>query len=458
MAKIDIYSPIDNSFIGSVNKMSVEDIDNIYIKARKSFKEWKMLSAVERATYIHKAADELEKMKEEVAELMTREISKSYKDSLVEVERTVYLMKYTAEEGLRIFGEVYEGGNYDKSNNGRMSIVKREPLGVVLAIAPFNYPVNLSASKIAPALISGNVVIFKPPTQGALSGLKVVEAFHKAGLPEGVLQSATGKGSEIGDYLNTHHEINFINFTGSTPVGQRIGMQAGMKPIMLELGGKDAAIVLEDADLEKASNDIVSGAFSYSGQRCTAIKRVLVMESVADKLAKLLKEKVSKLTVGNPFDNVNITPLIDNKAADFVEKLYLDAKNKGAIELTKFKRENNLIYPTLMDNVSLDMELATVEPFGPILPIIRVKTEEEILEIANASEYGLQSSVFTKDINKAFEFASKLEVGTVNINEKTQRGPDNFPFLGIKNSGVGVQGIRNSILSMMKIKTIVINI
>ena len=231
-----------------------------------------------------------------------------------------------------------------------------------------------------------------------------------------------------------------------------------MKPIMLELGGKDAAIVLEDADLEKASNDIVSGAFSYSGQRCTAIKRVLVMESVADKLAELLKEKVSKLTVGNPFDNVNITPLIDNKAADFVEKLYLDAKNKGAIELTKFKRENNLIYPTLMDNVSLDMELATVEPFGPILPIIRVKTEEEILEIANVSEYGLQSSVFTKDINKAFEFASKLEVGTVNINEKTQRGPDNFPFLGIKNSGVGVQGIRNSILSMMKIKTIVINI
>ena len=182
------------------------------------------------------------------------------------------------------------------------------------------------------------------------------------------------------------------------------------------------------------------------------------MESVADKLVELLKEKVSKLTVGNPFDNVNITPLIDNKAADFVEKLYLDAKNKGAIELTKFKRENNLIYPTLMDNVSLDMELATVEPFGPILPIIRVKTEEEILEIANVSEYGLQSSVFTKDINKAFEFASKLEVGTVNINEKTQRGPDNFPFLGIKNSGVGVQGIRNSILSMMKIKTIVINI
>ena len=458
METIKIYSPINNEYIGEVEKMSKEDVDRKYLQARESFESWKNLSTVERAQYIYKAADELEKMKEEVANIMTREISKSYKDSLTEVERTVYLMKYSAEEGMRIFGEVYEGGSYDAKMKNKISVIRREPMGVVLAIAPYNYPVNLSASKIAPALIGGNVVIFKPPTQGAICALKLIEAFEKAGLPKGVLQAITGKGSEIGDYLNTHEEIDFINFTGSTEIGERIGMQAGMKPILLELGGKDSGIVLEDADLEVASKEIVSGAYSYSGQRCTAIKRVLVREEVADELVYKLKEKVEKLSVGNPFDDVDIVPLIDEKSAIFVEGLVKDAISKGANLLTEFKREGNLLTPILLDNVTLDMDIAWIEPFGPVLPVIRLKTDEEILKVANDSEYGLQSSVFTKNIDRAFYFANKLEVGTVHINNKTQRGPDNFPFLGIKNSGTGVQGIRQSILSMTKVKNIVLNI
>ncbi len=458
METIKIYSPINNEYIGEVEKMSKEDVDRKYLQARESFVSWKNLSTVERAQYIYKAADELEKMKEEVANIMTSEISKSYKDSLTEVERTVYLMKYSAEEGMRIFGEVYEGGSYDAKMKNKISVIRREPMGVVLAIAPYNYPVNLSASKIAPALIGGNVVIFKPPTQGAICALKLIEAFEKAGLPKGVLQAITGKGSEIGDYLNTHEEIDFINFTGSTEIGERIGMQAGMKPILLELGGKDSGIVLEDADLEVASKEIVSGAYSYSGQRCTAIKRVLVREEVADELVYKLKEKVEKLSVGNPFDNVDIVPLIDEKSVIFVEGLVKDAISKGANLLTEFKREGNLLTPILLDNVTLDMDIAWIEPFGPVLPVIRLKTDEEILKVANDSEYGLQSSVFTKNIDRAFYFANKLEVGTVHINNKTQRGPDNFPFLGIKNSGTGVQGIRQSILSMTKVKNIVLNI
>ncbi len=458
METIKIYSPINNEYIGEVEKMSKEDVDRKYLQARESFGSWKNLSTVERAQYIYKAADELEKMKEEVANIMTSEISKSYKESLTEVERTVYLMKYSAEEGMRIFGEVYEGGSYDAKMKNKISVIRREPMGVVLAIAPYNYPVNLSASKIAPALIGGNVVIFKPPTQGAICALKLIEAFEKAGLPKGVLQAITGKGSEIGDYLNTHEEIDFINFTGSTEIGERIGMQAGMKPILLELGGKDSGIVLEDADLEVASKEIVSGAYSYSGQRCTAIKRVLVREEVADELVYKLKEKVEKLSVGNPFDNVDIVPLIDEKSAIFVEGLVKDAISKGANLLTEFKREGNLLTPILLDNVTLDMDIAWIEPFGPVLPVIRLKTDEEILKVANDSEYGLQSSVFTKNIDRAFYFANKLEVGTVHINNKTQRGPDNFPFLGIKNSGTGVQGIRQSILSMTKVKNIVLNI
>ncbi|CAM3134653.1 NADP-dependent glyceraldehyde-3-phosphate dehydrogenase [Streptobacillus felis] len=455
--EIDVLSPIDGSLLGSVKKMFKEDVDNIYVKSRNSFKLWKDLSTAKRAEYMYKASEILEKNKEKIADIMSKEISKPYKDSMIEVERTVGLIKYSAEEGMRIFGEVIEGKNYDDSSKTKVAIVKREPVGVVLAISPFNYPINLAASKIVPALISGNTVVFKPASQGVLSGIELVKCFEEAGLPEGVLQVVTGKGSEIGDYLNTHKEIDFINFTGSTPIGERIGMQAKMKPILLELGGKDAAIVLEDADLDKASKDIVSGAFSYSGQRCTAIKRVLVIDKIADELILKIKEKVSKLRVGNPFDDVEITPLIDEKSAIFVEDLINDAISKGAIALTEIKREKNLIYPLLLDKVTEDMDIAWVEPFGPVLPIIRVKTEEEALEIANKSEYGLQSSIFTNNIDKAFKFANNLEVGTVHINNKTQRGPDNFPFLGIKNSGVGVQGIRHSILSMTKIKTIVID-
>lgn len=456
--KINVLSPVDGSLLGSIKKMSQDDVNDIYLKARKSFKSWKELSTAKRAEYMHKAADELEKAKVKIATLLAKEISKPYKDALTEVERTVGLIKYSAEEGMRIFGEVFEGGNYDEGSKNKIAIARREPMGVVLAISPFNYPVNLAASKIVPALIAGNTVVFKPASQGVLSGIELVKCFENAGLPEDVLQVVTGKGSEIGDYLNTHKEIDFINFTGSTPIGERIGIQAKMKPILLELGGKDAAIVLEDADLDKAAKDIVAGAFSYSGQRCTAIKRVLVMEEIADTLVEKIKEKVLNLKVGNPFEDVEITPLIDEKSAVFVEKLINDAIEKGAKPLTSIKRESNLIYPALLDNVTVEMDIAWEEPFGPVLPIIRVKSEEEALEIANRSEYGLQSSIFTKNIDKALKFANELEVGTVHINNKTQRGPDNFPFLGIKNSGAGVQGIRYSILSMTKVKTIVLDI
>lgn len=458
MEKIEIYSSIDNELLGSVEKMSKEKVNEIYLEARKALKEWKNLSTIERAEYLYKAADELDKIKFELAELVTKEISKPYKDSLQEIERTIYLIKYSAEEGKRIFGEIVEAKNYDKNANGKISLVRREAIGVVLAIAPFNYPINLSASKIAPALIMGNVVVFKPPTQGVLSALKLVKAFEKANLPKGVLQVVTGKGSEIGDYLNTHNEIDFINFTGSTNIGKKIAAQSIMKPLMLELGGKDAAIVLDDADLEKASKEIVAGAYSYSGQRCTAIKRVLVTNKVHDELIEKIKEKVLKLKVGNPFDNVDIAPLIDNNSADFVENLIKDAINKGAKEEVKYTRKNNLISPSLLSNVSLDMDIAWEEPFGPVLPIIKIDSVDEAIKIANKSEYGLQSSVFTKDIDMAFKIANELEVGSVHINNKTQRGPDNFPFLGIKNSGLGIQGIRDSILAMSKIKSIILDI
>ena len=456
--EITIYSPINQEELGTVPAMSQAEVDEAMQAARAALPAWRALSAVERAAYLHKTAAILESDKEEIGTILAKEVAKGIKAAIGEVVRTADLIRYAAEEGLRITGQAMEGGGFEAASKNKLAVVRREPVGVVLAIAPFNYPVNLSGSKIAPALIAGNVVMFKPPTQGSISGLLLAKAFEEAGIPAGVFNTITGRGSEIGDYIIEHKEVNFINFTGSTPIGERIGRLAGMRPIMLELGGKDAALVLEDADLEHAAKQIVAGAFSYSGQRCTAIKRVIVLESVADKLVTLLQAEVTKLTVGDPFDNADITPVIDNTSADFIWGLIEDAQEKGAQALTPIKREGNLIWPVLFDQVTKDMKVAWEEPFGPVLPIIRVASVEEAIAFANESEFGLQSSVFTNDFKKAFEIAEKLEVGTVHINNKTQRGPDNFPFLGVKGSGAGVQGIKYSIEAMTNVKSIVFDV
>ncbi|VOW27031.1 NADP-dependent glyceraldehyde-3-phosphate dehydrogenase [Streptococcus pneumoniae] len=456
--EITIYSPINQEELGTVPAMTQTEADEAMQAARAALPAWRALSAIERAAYLHKTAAILERDKEKIGTILAKEVAKGIKAAIGEVVRTADLIRYAAEEGLRITGQAMEGGGFEAASKNKLAVVRREPVGIVLAIAPFNYPVNLSASKIAPALIAGNVVMFKPPTQGSISGLLLAKAFEEAGIPAGVFNTITGRGSEIGDYIIEHKEVNFINFTGSTPIGERIGRLAGMRPILLELGGKDAALVLEDADLEHAAKQIVAGAFSYSGQRCTAIKRVIVLESVADKLATLLQEEVSKLTVGDPFDNADITPVIDNASADFIWGLIEDAQEKEAQALTPIKREGNLLWPVLFDQVTKDMKVAWEEPFGPVLPIIRVASVEEAIAFANESEFGLQSSVFTNDFKKAFEIAEKLEVGTVHINNKTQRGPDNFPFLGVKGSGAGVQGIKYSIEAMTNVKSIVFDV
>ena len=456
--EITIYSPINQEELGTVPAMSQAEVDEAMQAARAALPAWRALSAVERAAYLHKTAAILERDKEKIGTILAKEVAKGIKAAIGEVVRTADLIRYAAEEGLRITGQAMEGGGFEAASKNKLAVVRREPVGVVLAIAPFNYPVNLSGSKIAPALIAGNVVMFKPPTQGSISGLLLAKAFEEAGIPAGVFNTITGRGSEIGDYIIEHKEVNFINFTGSTPIGERIGRLAGMRPIMLELGGKDAALVLEDADLEHAAKQIVAGAFSYSGQRCTAIKRVIVLESVADTLVTLLQAEVAKLTVGDPFDNADITPVIDNASADFIWGLIENAQEKGAQALTPIKREGNLLWPVLFDQVTKDMKVAWEEPFGPVLPIIRVANVEEAIAFANESEFGLQSSVFTNDFKKAFEIAEKLEVGTVHINNKTQRGPDNFPFLGVKGSGAGVQGIKYSIEAMTNVKSIVFDV
>lgn len=455
---IVIQSPYLKKSIGAVQALTQTEVNQCIQSSKEAQKSWANTSIYDRAHYLQAWADELLKMKEELATTVMQEVGKAYQDAVKEVERTADLIRYTVEEAIHLSGESLNGEHFPGGSRSKLAVVERVPLGVILAISPFNYPVNLAAAKLAPALITGNSVIFKPATQGSISGIKMIEALAKTNIPAGVLNLVTGKGSVIGDYLIEHEDIALVTFTGGTSTGERIAQKAKMIPLVMELGGKDPAIVCEDANLQLASKQIVSGAYSYSGQRCTAIKRVLVHYSVADELVSLIKSEVEQLSVGSPEDNATIVPLIDDQSADFVQGLIDDALQKGATLVLGNKREGNLIYPTLLDDVTTDMRIAWEEPFGPVLPIIRVSSQEEGIEIANASEYGLQASVFTQHIDKALTIARKLETGSVQINGRTERGPDHLPFIGIKKSGLGIQGVRRSIESMTREKVIILNI
>lgn len=455
---IDIYSPINNNLIGKVQAMSKEEVNEAVKNTKVNLETWAAMPIYERAEVLYKAAKLLKKREEFISDILVMEIAKDKKSALAEIQRSCDFLNFTADIGKSMEGQAISGENFPGGSKNKISYVSRVPLGTVLAISPFNYPINLSVSKIAPALIGGNAVLLKPPTQGAISALHLAEVFNKAGLPKGIFNTVTGKGSDIGDYIVTHDDINFINFTGSTEVGKHIAKIAGMVPMLLELGGKDAAIVLDDIDIDFAAKNIVSGAYSYSGQRCTAVKRIIVIDTIADKLIERLKQQIESLTIGDPREGADIVPLINEKSADFVQFLIDEAVKQGAKVITGNKRKNNLIYPTLLDKVTRNMKIAWEEPFGPVLPIIRVKNIEEAIDISNHSEYGLQSSVFTNDINKAFYIANKLEVGTVQINNKTERGPDHFPFLGVKSSGMGTQGVKYSIEAMTRPKAIVVNL
>lgn len=456
---LPVISPIDEEIIGYVPAMSTEEVDYALATAKAAQIKWKEVTIDEKAEVLYRVANILLAHKEELANLMVREISKDKKSAVSEIERTADFVRFTADTAKNISGESIPGDSFPGVKTNKVSIVQRVPLGVVLAISPFNYPINLAASKIAPGLMAGNSIILKPASQGSLCGLYLARVFEEAGVPAGVLNTVTGKGSVIGDYITTHKDVNFINFTGSTEVGTHISKITSMVPLLMELGGKDAAIVLADADLELAASNIVAGAFSYSGQRCTAVKRILVVDQVADQLIEKILKHMSKLTSGNPLEkDVVIVPLISTKAADFVSELMADAEAKGAKLLTGGTRNGKLIEATLYDNVTTDMRIAWEEPFGPVLPVIRVKDKDEAIRIANDSEYGLQSAVFTENINEAFYVANRLEVGTVQVNNKTERGPDHFPFLGVKASGIGTQGIRYSIESMSRPKATVVNL
>ena len=435
------------------------EVDEVFTCAREAFTSWARTPLWKRAELLHKAAAVLRERCASIGDTLMREIAKGKKDSVTEIVRSADLLDYCAEEGVRLLsrGNLITSDAFPGNERNKICMASKVPLGVVLCIPPFNYPVNLAVSKIGPALIAGNVVVLKPPTQGAISGVFMTDCFAAAGVPPGVLQVVTGRGSEIGDYLTQHPGVNCVSFTGGD-TGLAICRKVGMVPVQMELGGKDACIVCEDADLDLAAKHIVKGGFSYSGQRCTAVKLVLAMKSIADTLLNKVLEGVSKLNVGSPEDNCTVTPVISSGSADFIEGLVKDAEAKGATLCGEYKREGNLIHPLVVDNVTRDMRLAWEEPFGPVVPFVRSNSVDEAIEHCNMNRLALQGCVFTRNIDNAIKISDAMQTGTVQINAAPARGPDHFPFQGFRDSGIGSQGVTNSIEIMTKTKTTVLNL
>lgn len=455
----DIISPIDGNILGRVQQVSPAEIDQAIDRAKKAQKEWAEIPVVKRAKILHLVSDWIKHHEHYLTTLLINEIGKNLTEAKDEIFRSADMIEAFANEALNLTGEQISGGNFPDYDGTRMAIVERVPLGIILAISPFNYPVNLSVSKIAPALMTGNAVVFKPPTHGSISGLHLTDIFRLAGLPEGLLTTVTGGGSQIGDYLVTHRDINMVAFTGSSAAGKYIAAKVGMVPMLLECGGNNPALVLPDADMKSAAAEIVKGAFSFSGQRCTALKYVLGFDSILEKLIPMTVEETKRtIRMGDPrIQTNNLGPLISDEAAQEVEKKIIMAKAHGAKIIYGGKREGRYMEPTVIDDASPFMEIVQTETFGPVLSFIRIKSMEEALKIINDSDYGLQVSVFTADEGTGLNLAGHINTGTVQINSKPQRGPDNFPFLGIKGSGLGVQGIRYSLEAMTRLKPVILN-
>ena len=415
------------------------------------------MSAFKISNKLFNVVKKLEEKREEFARLLTLEVGKPINESLVEVDRSIETLRLSAEEAKRIYGESVP---LDAGLNGKgfFAFTQRLPLGVVAAITPFNYPLNLTIHKIAPAIACKNTVIVKPPTEAPLSVMKFCELLD-CEFPNGVVNVVTGYGSEVGDYLVCSSEVNKISFTGSVTTGMMISQKAGMKKVTLELGGNDPVIILKDADIEKAVKGIINGAFLNAGQVCMGVKRVIVEESIADEFAEKLVCETEKLVMGNPLDSkTTLGTLISEKAAMQVEETVDNAVENGAKILAGGVRKGAFYSATVIDNVTMDMDLVLRETFGPVAPIIRVGDVDEAIEVANATEYGLQAGVFTNDYANAMKCAQEIEAGTVFVNKQSTFRTDNMPFGGFKNSGVGKEGIKYAVDEMTKTKLIGLNL
>ncbi len=452
----EVNSPIDGSVLALAQKADGGDIEAAIEAAAKARVEFRKIPASDRLEICKAAAELMHELLDDFIEAVVLDLGKTRTQAKSEVSSTAERLELVREEVRKIFGE-YLPGDWIGDTQGKAGIVLREPVGTVAAIGPFNYPLFLSASKIIPAIAAGNTVVAKAPSDDPIALIMFARVMEEAGLPAGVLNVVTGRGSEVGDIFASHDEISMISFTGSTGVGRSIASLAGPKPLHLELGGNAAGIVLADSDLENAVSKSVMGAFKNAGQRCDALSRILVEESVYNEYVERATEVAEGYKVGDPrADGVDVGPLVNEKAAKRVNALVTDATDKGAKLLLGGEAKDCYHEPTVLTDVPLEAEIAWEETFGPVLPIIRVRDLDHALEIANRSRYGLDSSVFTSNLDKAWRAARSLEVGMVHINDAPAHGVGHFPFGGFKpDSGIGREGLGYSIDEVTILKTVV---
>ena len=452
-----VINPYDGETIDTVPIAHRQTADLAIFEANNAKHSLQEMSAFKVSNKLFEVCDKLKENRKDFAHLLTMEVGKPIRESLVELDRSIETLKLAAEEAKRIYGESVP---LDAGFNGKgfFAFTQKVPLGVVAAITPFNYPLNLTIHKIAPAIACKNTVIVKPPTEAPLTVMKFCELLDDE-FPDGVVNTITGYGSEVGDYLVTSQDVNKISFTGSVTTGLMISQKAGMKKVTLELGGNDPMVVLKDADIDKAVTGVINGAFLNAGQVCMGVKRVIVEEDIADEFSQRLVDKTKKLVMGNPLNSeTTLGTLINEKAAMQVEQTVNNAVNAGAKILTGGIRDGAFYEATVIDNVKADMDLVVNETFGPVAPIIRVDSVDEAIEVANDTEYGLQAGVFTNDYANAMRCANEIEAGTVFVNKQSTFRTDNMPFGGFKNSGVGKEGIKYAVDEMTKTKLIGLNL
>jgi len=454
--RVEVRSPIDNGPVATVPSSSKREAELAVESSYANRNQIRIIPAVKKIEIFQRTREMLLENIESFVRILVLEAGKPQSNAEGEVKSTAERLKLTPDEYGKIRGE-HIPGDWSDETIGTDADVLREPVGVVLAISPFNYPLYITATKVIPALLAGNSVIVKTSSKDPLSFLMFARLLELAGIPANTLNVITGRGP-IGEYLASHDKISMLTFTGSTEVGKTLASVAGLKILHMELGGKGCAIILKDANLDLAASETVKGSLSYSGQRCDAISRVFVEQETADVFLKKILKEVESYRVGDPRDSsVKLGPLIDHNAVERVHGLVTDAVSKGAKLLVGGKHDGNYYYPTVLDAVPLDAKIMWDETFGPVIPIARVQDVDEAIQLANKSRYGLDSCVFTNDINLARKVAKRLEEGEVTINAAPRHGVGYYPFGGNKDSGLGREGIGYSIEEMTRLKTIVHN-
>ena len=453
----DVQSPIDNSLIARAQKGNTDDVDDAVAAAKEARSEWREVSAAERLELCERGATVVEEQAETFVNAIVANLGKTPEEAESEVEATRIRLGLAREEVRKIFGE-FLPGDWIPDTAGKSGVVLREPVGTVAAVGPFNYPLFLSASKIIPALAAGNTVVAKAPSNDPIPLVLFVRALEEAGIPAGVVNLVTGPGGEMGDHLASHPDIAMISFTGSTSAGRGLAAAAGPKPLHLELGGNAAAIILADADLDLAAEKSVMGAYKNAGQRCDAISRVLVAEDVYDDYMERALQQAEQWPVGDPrVEGVKVGPMVSSGAADSVQELVDNAVAKGAELLAGGEAHEAYHQPTVLGDVPLDADIVWEETFGPVLAVVKVAGLDQALEVANRSRYGLDSAVFTTDLEAAWRAARALECGQVTINDAPKHGVGHFPFGGRKpDSGLGREGLGYSIDECTMLKTVVL--